>query len=241
MAETTVPARPAGRAQAAQPSRLRATFRDSANYLLILPTLLGILAFTLWPLIAGVWNSLFLQNQAHLHPQFAGLENYARLVNDPVFGQVLGNTLLYTLGTVPASIGIALVLALLLNRRLRGVGWLRSAFFYPTMMPMVSVATVWLFMYSPQVGLVNATLQALHLGSPNWLGDDRLVLPALMVLGIWKQSGYLMIFYLAGLQSLPKEVYEAAALDGAGPWQTLRRITWPLLSGTTLFVATIAI
>ncbi len=199
------------------------------------------LAFTVWPVIAGFWASLFLHNQAHIRPEFAGFANYGRLFGDPLFWRIIGNTLLYTVGTVPTGIILALLLALLLNRKLRGIGWLRSAFFYPTIMPMVSVAAIWLFMYDPQIGLFNDVLTALHLPQPNWLGDDSWALPALMILGVWKQAGYLMIFYLAGLQSLPSDVYEAADLDGAGPLQTLVRITWPLLSGTTLFVATIAI
>jgi sn-glycerol 3-phosphate transport system permease protein len=239
--ETTIPALPAGSAPAAPPPRFRGRISGSLNYLLILPTLVGILAFTIWPAFAGLWASLFLQNQAHQQPQFAGLENYVRLATNPLFWQVIGNTLLYTLVTVPVSMTLALLMAILLNRKLRGIGWLRSAFFYPTIMPTVSVATIWLFMYSPQVGLINSVLERLGIASPNWLGSDNLALLSLMILGIWKQSGYLMIFYLAGLQSVPRDVYEAADLDGAGPWQTLRRITWPLLSGTTLFVATIAI
>jgi sn-glycerol 3-phosphate transport system permease protein len=241
VADTTIPALPAGSAATTQPQGFRARISGSLNYLLVLPTLAGILTFTVWPIVAGAWGSLSLQNQAHQKPVFAGLDNYAALVTDPLFWRVIGNTLIYTLGTVPASIALALFMALLLNRKARGIGWLRSAFFYPTMMPMVSVAAIWLFMYNPQIGLVNGALQALHLGQPNWLGDDTFTLPALMILGIWKQAGYLMIFYLAGLQSLPKDVYEAAELDGAGPIQTLARLTWPLLGGTTLFVATIAI
>ena len=241
MAETNIPALPAGSARAAPPGRPGGRIGSSLNYLLVLPTLLGIAAFTIWPFLSGIWTSLFLQNQAHPRPQFAGLENYGRLAADPIFWRSLGNTVIYTLGTVPASIFLALLLALLLNRKVRGIGWLRSAFFYPTIMPMVSVAAVWLFMYDPQLGLFNSALHALHLGGPNWLGDEGVVLPALMLLGIWKQTGYLMIFYLAGLQGLPSDVYEAAALDGAGPIGTLVRITWPLLSGTTLFVTTIAV
>jgi sn-glycerol 3-phosphate transport system permease protein len=240
MADTTIPALPAGRATSLPVGR-RPRWQGSLNYLLVLPTLIGILAFTVWPMLSGLWASLFLQNQAHIKPEWAGLANYGRLLADPEFLHILGNTLLYTLGTVPASIAVAFLLALGLNRKVRGIGWLRSAFFYPTMMPMVSVAAIWLFMYNPQVGLVNSVLQNLHLASPNWLGDDKVVLIALIIMGIWKQSGYLMIFYLAGLQSLPRDVYEAAELDGAGPLQTLVRITWPLLSSTTLFVATIAV
>ena len=143
-------------------------------------------------------------------------------------------------GTVPTSVVLALALALVVNRTLRGVGLLRAAFFHPTVLPMVSAAAIWLFLYQPNFGLVNQALHAVGLGSPNWLGDAQVVLPALMVMAIWKQTGYFMLFYLAGLQNLPADVFEAAALDGASRWQQLRYMTVPLLSATTLFVTTVA-
>lgn len=174
-------------------------------------------------------------------PVFTGLGNYAALAADPAFRQVLINTVLYVAVTVPASVILALLLALALNRRFRGLGILRLAFFYPAILPMVSAATVWLFMYTPDYGLLNVILGIVHIPSQNFLGTPGLALAALMVLGIWKQTGYFMIFFLAGLQGLSREVFEAADLDGATRIQTLRYLTLPLLRGTTLFVTTIAV
>lgn len=210
-------------------------------YLLILPTLVFVTLFTLWPSLRVVYDSLFLQNQASPVPQFVGGGNYAALFGDPAFRQVLANTLVYLVVTVPLSVVLALTFALMLNRRFRGLGLFRLAFFYPAVLPMVSAATIWLFMYTPDYGLVNVLLGFFHVPSQNFLGTPNLALAALMVLGIWKQTGYFMIFYLAGLQGLPQEVFEAADLDGASRLQAVRHLTLPLLRGTTLFVTTIAV
>ncbi len=210
-------------------------------YLLLFPTLLFVTVFTLWPSIRVLYDSLFIQNQAIKTPQFTGLGNYAALAADSSFHDVLFNTFVYVVVTVPISVFLALVLALVLNRKLRALGLYRLAFFYPTVLPMVSAATIWLFMYTPGYGLVNVFIGLFHIPSQNWLGSSNLALAALMVVGIWKQTGYFMIFYLAGLQGLPHEIFEAADLDGASPIQSARYLTVPLLMGTTLFVTTIAV
>lgn len=209
-------------------------------WLLVFPTALGVATFTLYPMIATAYRSLWKQNQAVRVPRWVGLGNYQTIFTDDTFREVLRNTVFFIVGTVPASVLIALLLALFLNRKLRGIGAFRSAFFYPTVLPMVSAAAIWLFLYTPNFGLINQYLAPLGFGHPNWLGDTKLVLPAIIVMAIWKQTGYFMLFYLAGLQNLPAEVFEAAALDGAGWWTQLWFITVPLLSGTTLFVTTIA-
>lgn len=210
-------------------------------YLLLFPTILFVTVFTLWPSIRVFYDSLFIQNQAVKTPQFAGIENYAALFSDPSFHDVVFNTLVYVVITVPVSVFLALALALILNRKFRALGLYRLAFFYPTVLPMVSAATIWLFMYTPGYGLVNVFLALFHIPSQNWLGSSNLALIALMILGVWKQTGYFMIFYLAGLQGLPHEIFEAADLDGASPIQATRYLTLPLLTGTTLFVTTIAV
>ena len=207
----------------------------------MLPTGFFVAVFTLWPTVRVAYDSLFLQNEAVQVPQFTGLGNYAALFADPAFRQVLFNTVIYVIVTVPISVALALVIALALNRRLRALGLFRLAFFYPAILPMVSAATIWLFMYAPGYGLVNVFLGILHLPGQNWLGSSDLALFALMVVGVWKQTGYFMIFYLAGLQGLSREIFEAADLDGASAIQTVRHITLPLLAGMTLFVTTIAV
>lgn len=210
-------------------------------YLLIFPTLLFVVVFTVYPMLRVAYDSLFLANQAVQTPQFFALGNYDALLNDSAFRNVIANTFLYALVTVPVSVFFALILAILLNRKIQARGLFRLAFFYPTVLPMVSAATVWLFMYTPDYGLVNIFLQVFHIPSLNWLGEASLALPALMILGIWKQTGYFMIFYLAGLQALPYDIFEAADLDGASAVQASRYLTLPLLTGTTLFVTTIAV
>ncbi len=209
-------------------------------WLLIFPTALGVAAFTLYPMLATAYRSLFKQNQAVRVPRWVGLGNYKELATDDTFHTVLRNTVLFIIGTVPASIILALLFALFLNRKLRGIGILRSAFFYPTVLPMVSAAAIWLFLYTPNFGLINQGLRAVGLGAPNWLGDTQFVLPALMLMAIWKQTGYFMLFYLAGLQNLPDEIFEAAELDGASRFHQVWYLTVPLLAPTTLFVSTIA-
>ncbi len=224
--------------QAERRYRLRAA---ALPYFLIIPTLLFVAAFTLWPLLLVMYDSLFIQNQAVQVPKFTGLANYAALFADPVFHTVLLNTILYVVVTVPISVFLALVLALLLNQKFRALGLYRLAFFYPTVLPMVSAATIWLFMYTPGYGLLNVFIEFFHIPSQNWLGDPNLALIALMILGIWKQTGYYMIFFLAGVQALPHDVFESAKLDGANVIQSTLFITLPLLTGTTLFVTTIAV
>lgn len=211
-------------------------------WLLVLPTAVGVAAFTLYPLALTLHDSLYKQNQAVRVPRFVGFGNYANLFGDDVFRQVLVNTLVFILGTVPLSVLLSLLLALYVNRKARGISVLRTAFFYPTVLPLVSAATIWLFLYTPNFGLFNQWLHAVGVRTPpNWLGDTHFVLPALIAMAVWKQTGYFMLFYLAGLQNLSGEVFEAAMLDGASAAQAFRFITVPLLAPTTLFVSTIAV
>ncbi len=210
-------------------------------YLLLVPSLVFLLPFTVWPALRVVYSSLFQQDLSHPVPMFIGLGNFVAEFTNPIFLQVLRNTALYALGTVPISVLAALLLAVAVNERLRFAGLFRTALFYPTILPTVGAASVWLFVYTPSFGLLDRLLSLVGIGSHNWLGEPGLVLPALMLIAIWKQTGYFMVFYLAGLQSLPAAVFEAATLDGASGWRTLRSLTVPLLSGTTAFVTTVAL
>jgi len=214
-------------------------------YLLISPTLIIVLVFTAWPTVQAVYMSFFRQylNIAKFRtPTFIGLRNYKELFTSPDFLQVLKNTAIYVLGTVPTSIVLAFLFALLVNRAVKGIGLARLGFFYPTILPMVSAATIWMFFFTPNYGLFNTFLETFgYRGPENWLGNPHLALLAVMIVAIWKNAGYLMIFYLAGLQNLPNDVFEAASLDGASWWTQLWKIAFPLLRRTTLFVSTIAI
>ena len=214
-------------------------------YLLALPTLVFVAVFTVWPVILSIYQSFFLQrlNIARFRePTFIGLGNYLELFSDPYFLQTVANTLFYVIGTVPISVLLGLFFALLVNSpRLRLTGFFRLAFFHPMVLPMVSAATIWLFFFTPDYGLLNSGLRLFgYAGAENWTGNPSLALGATMIVAIWRNSGYYMIFYLAGLQNLPSEVNEAAALDGANSWQILWQITFPLLRRTTVFITTVA-
>ena len=218
--------------------------RSGLPYLLILPTAAFVALFTAWPVLLSFYQSFFLQrlNIARFRdPTFIGFGNYVDLFSDPYFLQVIGNTLTYILGTVPISIMLGFLFSLLVNRKVRGVGFFRLAFFHPMVLPMVSAATIWLFFFTPDYGLFNTALRALgYTGAQNWTGNPDLAILSVIIVAIWKNAGYYMIFYLAGLQNLPTDVYEAAALDGANGWQTLWKITFPLLRRTTVFITIIA-
>jgi sn-glycerol 3-phosphate transport system permease protein len=213
-------------------------------YLLILPTMVFVALFTAWPTLLSIYQSFFRQRMniaKFREPTFIGLGNYIGLFTDAAFLQTIVNTIFYVLGTVPISMLFGFLFAVLVNRKLRGIGMARLAFFYPMILPMVSAATVWLFFFTPDYGLFNSALRLFGYSGPdNWAGNPNMALLSVMIVAIWKNSGFYMIFYLAGMQNLPTEIYEAAALDGASSWQALWSITVPLLRRTTVFVTTIA-
>jgi sn-glycerol 3-phosphate transport system permease protein len=183
-----------------------------------------------------VWQSFFSTPKGSRSAVFVGLENYEQLVADEVFWQSLSNNFWYALGTIPLSIVIAIVMALWVNERIAGRGVLRLAYFTPTILPMIAVANIWLFFYTPEYGLLEQFLGLFGAHSHNWLGSKSTALPALMVVTIWKEAGFFMIFYLAALQSMSPHLAEAAAIEGASRWYYFRRVTFPLLMPTTLFV-----
>ncbi len=195
--------------------------------------------FTLWPIVSVIWTSF--QTRRVRTEVFVGLQNYQRMLADPISQQVIQNTVAYvTVGLILSVVG-GLLLAILMNQGLRNIGFFRFPFLATIALPMVSVASIWLFLYSPRVGLFNEILGGLGLPRSNWLSDRELALPGLFVVYLWKQLGYFALFYLAALQALPTDVLEAAKLDGVTFWQKLRHIIWPLVSPTTYFVSTIAV
>jgi sn-glycerol 3-phosphate transport system permease protein len=207
------------------------------GWLLLLPAAVLLAAFTHYPAIATLWRSFYSTPRAGRASVWVGLENYQSMVQDQVFWQVLRNNLWYALGTIPLSIGIALLMAVWVNGSLRGRAFLRLAYFTPTVLPMIAVANIWLFFYTPGYGLLEQiTVGLLGLPSHNWLGSPSTVLGCLMVVAIWKEAGFFMIFYLAALQSIPPALADAAAIEGAGRWYYFRRVVFPLLMPTTLFV-----
>jgi len=205
-------------------------------WLLLLPAMVLLVAFTHWPAVATVWHSMMSTPKKSRPSRFVGLDNYQAMVQDEVFWQALWNNVVYAAATVPLSIALAIAMALWVNSRIRGRGFLRLAYFTPTVLPMIAVANIWLFFYTPQYGLLEQITQGLGLPSHNWLGDRSTVLGAVIAVAIWKEAGFFMIFYLAALQQIAPSLAEAAALEGASRWQYFRRVLFPLLMPTTLFV-----
>jgi sn-glycerol 3-phosphate transport system permease protein len=206
------------------------------GWLLLLPALALLALFTHYPAVANLWHSFFSTPKAGRRSAFVGLDNYVTMVEDPIFWQVLANNAWYAVGTIPLSIALALVMALWVNERLPGRAFVRLAYFTPTVLPMIAVANIWLFFFTPEYGLLEQFTKALGFGSHNWLGSKETALPALMAVTVWKEAGFFMIFYLAALQSMSPHLAEAAAIEGASRWYFFRRVTFPLLMPTTLFV-----
>jgi multiple sugar transport system permease protein len=169
--------------------------------------------------------------------RFVGLRNYTRLFEDPLFWQVVKNTLYFLIVGGPLSIAVSLGTALLLNARIvRLKALFRFVYFAPVVTTLVAVAVVWRFIYHPRFGLMNYLLSVVGINPIDWLGDPSWAMPALILLAVWKNFGYNMIIFIAGLQNIPNSLYEAASIDGAGPWQQFREITLPMLAPTTLFI-----
>ena len=206
------------------------------GWLLLLPAAVLLVAFTHYPAVATLYHSLFSTPKAGRPAVWVGLENYQAMAVDPVFWQSLRNNVLFALGTIPTSMALALGMALLVNDKLRGRSWLRLSYFTPTILPMIAVANIWLFFYTPGYGLIEQVTRPFGAPSHNWLGSRDTVLGCLMVVTVWKEAGFFMIFYLAALQSIAPVLAEAAAMEGAGRWYFFRRVTFPLLMPTTLFV-----
>jgi len=210
------------------------TTRQIQAWLLLLTALCLLVAFTHYPVIKTVARSFF--GFGTRWESKATLENYRYLLEDDVLMQVLYNSFLYAAITVPVSIVLAIAMALWVNSKMSGKGILRTAYFTPTVLPMISVANIWLFFYSPEIGLLNKLLSVFGFGGVNWLGDPSVALYSLMAMTIWKEAGFFMIFYLAALQTIDNNLYDAAAIENANKWTVFRRITFPLLMPTTLFV-----
>ena len=206
------------------------------GWLLLAPAAILLVGFTHYPAVATLADSFFSAGTALRPARFVGLDNYAALADDPVFWQVLRNNFWFALGTIPTSMAIAMLMAIWVNDRLPARALVRMAYFTPTVLPMIAVANLWLFFYTPQIGLLDQIGALLGVASRNWLGDPDTALACTMAMVVWKEAGFFMIFYLAALQSLAPELEEAAKMEGASRWYFFRRVTFPLLMPTTLFV-----
>lgn len=205
-----------------------------AFYLMISPWLAGFLLFTLGPMVASLGISLTRWDL--LSPaRFVGLANYQKMfTRDPLFWQSLKVTTLYTAAYVPLELSGGLILALLMNQRLRGIALFRTIYYLPSVLPGVAFVVLWMWILHPDVGLLNTVLSYLGIQGPRWLVDPRWALSALLMMSLWG-LGRSMVIYLASLQTLPAHLYEAAAIDGANTWQSFWKITLPLLTPTIFF------
>lgn len=219
--------------------------RDLRNnliaWLLVAPSLIFMLIFTVYPVFRSVYLSLTKYRLGMQTPEFIGLENYINLAGSSLFWKVMGNTLYFALITIIPSMVVGLFLATIVNRKSRLTGFVRTAYFYPVVMPMIAIASIWMFIYMAKNGLFDQMLVSLGLEPMNVLSSKATVLPAMAFMYVWKEAGYLMVFFLSGIQSISDEVNEAARIDGADSWTIFRKITLPLLAPTFLFVSTIAL
>ncbi len=204
------------------------------------PSLLGLVLFTLGPLLASLGISLTSWDLL-TPPQYVGLANYTELIRSTEIRDALLHTLLFIVIYLPAVLVLGLLLAVLLNRPLRGLQFYRTAFFMPVVSSWVAVSLMWKWLLNPAFGLVNYILSLAHLPQPGWWADPHWALPAVIIASIWKDIGFVMVLLLAGLQGIGRQYYEAARIDGAGAWRCFLNITIPLLSPTIFFVVVISL
>ncbi|WP_430722747.1 carbohydrate ABC transporter permease [Siminovitchia fortis] len=213
---------------------------NATAWLFLLPSLIFLIMFTLYPMIKTLFTSFFQSDLSTADPVYIGADNFKMMWEDEVFRKALINNIWFAVGTVPTSVLIGMGLAMLVNRAMKGSSLARTFFFYPVVIPMVTAAFIWLFFYTPEYGMVNSLFKMFGAGEMNLLGNSSTALIAIMVMVIWKEAGFFMIFYLAALQNIPKELLEASYMDGASKWVQFRKIIFPLLMPTTLFSFIIA-
>lgn len=214
--------------------------RNAWIALFILPSMAGMLLFVIGPILASAVLTLF-EWDLLTDPKFVGLANFRRLFRDGDIWEALRHTLTFIVGYVPSVMVLALLLALVLNAKLKGLTLFRTAFFLPVVSSWVAVALLWKWLFNPRYGLINYGLAQIGITGPNWLFDRQWAMPAIVITSVWKDLGFVAVLFLAGLQAIPQDVYEASALDGAGRVEQLRSITIPLLKPTIFFVSIISI
>lgn len=204
-------------------------------YVFIAPNMIVFTVFVFVPILFAFYISL---NEWSLigTPQFVGLGNYVEMLGDGQFWRALYNTLVYTIGTVPGSIALGLLVAIGLNRKMPGLALLRSLFFVPVIISLVAVALIASWMFNDNYGVINAALEAVGFEGVPWLSSPVWAMPSLIITTLWIRIGFCMVIYLAALQSIPVELYQAAQVDGATGWRQFRHITWPLLGPTTFLL-----
>ena len=203
----------------------------------LLPSALALLVFVIIPVVSALvlsfskWDLLSVEGK-----RFIGLGNYIFLFKSGEFWNTVKNTLYFGVVKIPADIALSLMVAILLNRNIRGLSFYRTIYFLPVITSTVAVSAVWRFVYDPNFGYANVVLKWLGIGPQTWLSDPKLAMPAVILVALWKGLGYDIIIYLAGLQAIPRIYYEAASIDGANNWRKFWNVTWPLLSPVTYFI-----
>lgn len=212
--------------------RLRQTL---TAYSFIAPNFIGFFIFTLIPVVFSLILA-FMKWDSFSSPEFIGLKNFVKMAGDDTFWISLTNTVVYTVAVVPLTMVCALGLAILLNQKIKGMKFYRTAFFFPYVTSLVAIAVVWNMLFHPTMGPINGVLKHFMANPPGWTSSSQWALTAIIIVSVWKGMGYYMILYLAGLQSIPAELYEAASMDGAGKWRQFLNVTLPSLRPTTFFV-----
>jgi multiple sugar transport system permease protein len=208
-----------------------------APYLFLLPALIGLLLFKIYPLLSSAWNSLYEINFLDKGNTFVGLGNYTALFNDPMFWRSLNVTFLFNFLLDPITVCLAFTLALLLNRKMKGIAFLRSIHFVPVAVSVPTACVLWGIMLNPEQGVVNSMLTGLGFEAQPFLSSAHQALGSMIGIVAWKSVGYWAIFLLAGLQEVPVTLYESSSIDGAGRWEQFRHVTWPMLKRPITFVA----
>lgn len=218
------------------------------GYLFISPWILGMVLFALGPILAS-FSLAFTRWNLFTEPEYVGWANFQKLAHDPLFYKSVFNTIYYTVFAVPLGLVLALGLAMLVNHRLRGVNFFRTAFFVPNVVAGIAMLLLWKWLFDPNFGLINlfldwtglmAVLEWIGMGRPQWISSRTGAMPGMIFMSIWGLGGSMMIF-LAGLQNIPRELIEAAELDGAGPWKRFRYVTVPLLTPTIFFLTMVGV
>ena len=238
MSTTHTEAAPVAATHAAPPPRNRPIGKSPATiaWLMLVPAGVLLITFLIIPIILTF--ILAFTNARLISPQpatFIGVDNFVRLFSDETFWASLRNTVIFAVVIVPVQSAVALGLAVLVNTKIRGVNFFRTVYFLPLVTSIVVVSMLWLFMYQPD-GLINSVLAQFGIQGPDWLGDTRTALFAIIVLSIWQACGLHMVIWLSGLQTIPGELYEAAEIDGASKWQQFQHVTWPGLRATAVFI-----
>ena len=241
MAQVAVPAAPVKRRRRGVRGVLREMRREWTAYLFNAPGLILFGIFTVYAVSSAFFLSFHKWDILSTNKPYVGIQNYKAVLHDSAFWHAMVHTVYFTFGSMLPTMAIGLFLAILLNSKIRAVGLFRTAYYLPAITPLVIASLVWKWVYNGDFGIANYYLQKAHLISHpiNWLGSTTFAMPALIVMQIWLGVGFSMIVYLAGLQAIPAELYEAAEVDGASPWQRFRRITLPLIAPTTFFLLVI--